>query len=424
MVDSFGNFVLGTMNPSFKEITLSDRVSELFGNISGQKITTAMTADPKTDFEIGAASSQGPITAPKDLYIEAQTTTEVNWSGNLNTLVETKVVATDVNIEDFNFAVNEEGKINISGSVKEQGLYGVKAGDTIYFEIKDDKGVKSTLQATLNDDLAFDVKDLYSNKVDMKTAKLDNAYISVEKEVGASTHIGAFLINADGSRNELKITLNRVLPQVGDDLEFKAIATIVDKDGKEILKPKNGKIIFNKAGALVSNTLTSVDNNGVLVDLNLGSFYDPNIPNSGFEGLCALPDKKENILTQTNGTGEGFFDEYAVDVKGNLIAVFSNGEQIAIAKLALYNFTNEEGLDKLGNNIYGATANSGDPSFIQNKDGSFNMGVFHGSTLEQSNVNLGTELTNLIVTQKAYDASSKSITTTDQMIQKAINMKR
>ena len=78
----------------------------------------------------------------------------------------------------------------------------------------------------------------------------------------------------------------------------------------------------------------------------------------------------------------------------------------------------------MGDNIFAATGNSGEASFIM-KDGEIvNTAKFKGGFLEQSNVNLSMELSNLIVTQRAFDASSKSITTSDQMIQKAINMKK
>ncbi|MFG5142383.1 flagellar hook-basal body complex protein, partial [Campylobacter lari] len=99
-------------------------------------------------------------------------------------------------------------------------------------------------------------------------------------------------------------------------------------------------------------------------------------------------------------------------------------EQIPMAKLALFNFTNEQGLEKLGENLYGQTGNSGNPTFLLDANGNFSTATFKGSYLEQSNVDLSVAFTNLITLQKAYDSSSKSITTADQMIQKAINMKR
>lgn len=425
LVDSFGNHVLGTMNPSIKEITLDERVSKIFGAQGGKDITKAITADPGKDFSVADIGVQEPIFAPKDLFIPAQPTKNVTWAGQLNTLSKTQVSKTPVDTKDFTFSVDKDGLVSISGSVESQNLYNVKPGDKIYFNITDKNGATQTFDATLDDKLAFSAKGLQLSKVDPASAKLESSFIPVEKEVGDKTHIGAWLVNKDGSRNKLDITLDRVLPQKGDDMEFDATANIYDEKGDLVSKkPTTGTITFNKAGALLKNTLKSVDNNGVSVSLNLGSTYDPKVPNSGFDGLHAFPDKKQNISTKTDGKAEGFFDEYSVNTNGTLLAVFSNGDQIPIAKLGLFNFTNEQGLGKLGNNVYEATSNSGAPTFILSDKGNFSMGSFHGSTLEMSSVDLSVELTNLIVTQKSFDASSKSVTTADQMIQKAINMKK
>ena len=96
-----------------------------------------------------------------------------------------------------------------------------------------------------------------------------------------------------------------------------------------------------------------------------------------------------------------------------------------VAKVALYHFQNNQGLNKASENTYQASANSGEPIFYTNANGE----VIYGATirnhmLEMSNVDLGVSLTDMIVMQKMFDASSKSITTADEMIKNAINLKR
>ncbi|WP_096030626.1 flagellar basal body rod C-terminal domain-containing protein [Campylobacter lanienae] len=84
-----------------------------------------------------------------------------------------------------------------------------------------------------------------------------------------------------------------------------------------------------------------------------------------------------------------------------------------------------QGLSKASENTYQASANSGDPIFYTNADGEIIYGaVIKNYTLEMSNVDLGVSLTDMIVMQKMFDASSKSITTADEMIKNAINLKR
>ncbi|WP_139451978.1 flagellar hook protein FlgE [Campylobacter armoricus] len=424
LVDSNGNYVLGTMNPSLKEIQLSDRVSNMFGQVMGQKVTTAWSGTPGENFQIGGVNTQGPISVPKNLYLPPQPTQNITWSGNLDTSTKTEAVNVDVDASKFEFSKNEDGSVKISGSVKDEQIYGLKPGDTIYFKITDEKGASQTLQATLDENLSFSIDNQKLDKVDLETAKLESSHLSVEKEVADSSELSAKLINPDGSISWVRVKLDRVLPQNGTNLEYKAVAQVYDNDGNKIGGTTEGLITFNEAGALVSNTLNSVDNNGTQVKINLGSYYDPNIPNSGYDGLHALKNKQPSVHTQTDGKGEGFLNNYSINTDGTIIATFTNGDQIAMAKIALFNFMNEQGLEKLGENLYGQTGNSGNPTFLLNDNGTFSTAKFEGSKLEQSNVDLSVEFVNLITLQKAYDSSSKSITTADQMIQKAINMKR
>jgi len=117
--------------------------------------------------------------------------------------------------------------------------------------------------------------------------------------------------------------------------------------------------------------------------------------------------------------------DYGIDALGNIQASFSNGKTIPISKVAIYHFRNEEGLEKLGNSTFKESVNSGKAKFFKDKDGNtLEISSIKNNKIEMSNLNLTTALTDLIVMQKAYDASSKSITTSDQMIQNAINMKR
>ncbi|AJC88402.1 flagellar hook protein FlgE [Campylobacter insulaenigrae] len=424
LVDSNGNYVLGTMNPSLQEIPLSERVSNMFGQQLGQKVTTALTGKPGVNFQMGGVGAQGPISVPKNLYLPPQATQNITWSGNLDTSTKTEAVNIDLDVQKFTFAKNADGTFNISGSVKDEQIFGLKPGTMIYFNITDEKGITQTLQATLNDDLSFNLENQKLEKIDPQSAKLESSHLSMEKELADSSELSAKLINPDGSINWVKVKLDRVLPQNGTNLEYKAVAQVYDNNNNKIGGTTEGLITFNESGALVANTLTSVDNNGTKVNINLGSFYDPKIPNSGYDGLHALSNKQSSVHTKTDGLGEGFLNNYAINTDGTIVATFTNGDQIPMAKLALFNFINEQGLEKLGENLYGQTSNSGEPTFLLSNNGTFSTANFKGSYLEQSNVDLAIEFTNLITLQKAYDSSSKSISTADQMIQKAINMKR
>ncbi|EIM1029361.1 flagellar hook protein FlgE [Campylobacter coli] len=427
LVDSYGNFVLGTMNPAFAGVSYSDRVAGLMGDYlnTGTPVNNGFTVNSSDPFSMGTTGSQGPIKVPVNMYLPPQVTQNVKWSGSLNTNTTTEVVKVDLDPAKFNVQKTEDGKYVVSGSVSKEDVFSAKAGDRILLNFIDDNGVKTSFEATLDENLNFKSNELDLKGLDPNSVKLDTAQISTEQQKANKDILESPIYNADGSKSTLRVTLERVLPQEGDNIQYKAIAQIYDSNGNAVGNPTEGNMVFDKNGALLQNNITSIANpNGGTINIDLGSPYDANKPGSGYSGIYIKEGVEKNVVTQQDGVAEGFFEQYNISDDGSIVAQFSNGKNAIVGKLALYNFINEQGLVAMGDNIFAATANSGDASFIM-KDGQvINTAKFKGGFLEQSNVDLSAELSNLIVTQKAFDASSKSITTSDQMIQKAINMKR
>jgi flagellar hook protein FlgE len=113
---------------------------------------------------------------------------------------------------------------------------------------------------------------------------------------------------------------------------------------------------------------------------------------------------------------------YTIGSDGIVRGVFSDGQQRNIAQLALANFTNPQGLEKVGATSYRAGANSGAPQFGLVGQGS--NGTIVSGALEMSNVDLAAEFTNLILAQRGFQASSRVITTSDQVLEDLVNIKR
>ena len=107
-----------------------------------------------------------------------------------------------------------------------------------------------------------------------------------------------------------------------------------------------------------------------------------------------------------------------VEISDGNVFVNDNGSKFLVGKIQTATFTNEQGLQSQGNNLYAKTLDSGDAVYA----GDLNKVV--GSSLESSTANLGTALTSLMIYQKAYEANSKSITTSDEMLKTAIELKR
>ncbi len=118
-----------------------------------------------------------------------------------------------------------------------------------------------------------------------------------------------------------------------------------------------------------------------------------------------------------NGYAAGQYQSVAVDNNGRIVASYTNGQQVALAQVVTANFNAPNELKRMDGGLFGATSDSGEP--ILNTDG----GVI-GSSLESSNTDISTEFTKLIVTQQAYAAGTKIVTSANDMLQQALNMIR
>ena len=112
----------------------------------------------------------------------------------------------------------------------------------------------------------------------------------------------------------------------------------------------------------------------------------------------------------------------SVNTDGEVTGLFSNGTSMSIYRIALSNFASPWQLNQVGKNLFAESEGSGQP--IIGAPGSSGLGNTASNSLEMSNVDIATEFVNLIKTQQAFQANSKIITTTDQMLQEIINLKR
>ncbi|MEN8906885.1 MAG: flagellar hook protein FlgE [Clostridiales bacterium] len=124
-----------------------------------------------------------------------------------------------------------------------------------------------------------------------------------------------------------------------------------------------------------------------------------------------------------DGYPSGTLVTFSIAGDGILTGIYSNGQQQPLGMIGLASFQNPAGLQKVGENLYIPTTNSGD---FENgyKPGSEGVGDLNPGTLEMSNVDLSKEFTDMIVTQRGFQANGKIITTSDEMLQELVNLKR
>ena len=128
-----------------------------------------------------------------------------------------------------------------------------------------------------------------------------------------------------------------------------------------------------------------------------------------------------------DGTGAGkkvgVMTSVGIDTNGNVVAAYDNGDNEIIGQLAVTTFSNPSGLEKVGENMFGATLNSGEFNGV-GSDIATTGGSITSCVLEMSNVDLASEFTDMIVTQRGFQANSRVITTSDTMIEELLSLKR
>lgn len=128
------------------------------------------------------------------------------------------------------------------------------------------------------------------------------------------------------------------------------------------------------------------------------------------------------LMGDSNGLGAGRaagkLNGYSIGSDGIIIGQYSNGQQKILGQVVVATFRNPAGLEKVGDNLFAATANSGE------FDGIGEEPVLLGGVLEMSNVDLSKEFTEMITTQRGFQANSRIITASDEMLQELVNLKR
>jgi flagellar hook protein FlgE len=164
-------------------------------------------------------------------------------------------------------------------------------------------------------------------------------------------------------------------------------------------------VTFGADGRITGPTSLSVG--GVTVDMSTLT---------GYAGLDTVK------ATTQNGQAAGTLQSFSLGADGTITGSFSNGLKQVIGRIALGAFTNPAGLEKAGGSLFRTTVNSGDAAI--GTAGTGGRGSLAGGALEMSNVDLSSEFTSLIVAQRGFQANSRVITTSDEVLQELVNLKR
>lgn len=184
---------------------------------------------------------------------------------------------------------------------------------------------------------------------------------------------------------------------------------------------------------VVGTGIISFTTGGQFMAQNPGAAVSLSIPNTGaatpfvvspqFSSLTGFSDSQSQVFMDSqDGFGLGTLSDFNIQADGTVIGLFTNGLTRPIARVLLGRVANNNGLSILGQNNYGLAANSG--TLIVGKAGTLGLGQVRGGLLEASNVDFAQEFTNLIVSQRAFQADARVITTADAMLDELVNIVR
>jgi flagellar hook protein FlgE len=257
------------------------------------------------------------------------------------------------------------------------------------------------------------------------------------------------VINADGPTSDIQLPAGTVLPpvassqitlggniqssmEIGGTLTLSSVA--YDLAGNDhpvtVLLTKTSDTTFSvdvsdaTAGSTPTAGAISFDTSGIAtVDAEPNIVLaDGTTVTIDLATLTQFGGPKTIAVADKDGSAAGTLQQFQISTDGTVVGMFTNGVKRQMAQIALANFNNPQGLEKGGNSVYRTTVNSGLPQV--GTAGGGQRGALIGGALEMSNVDLGQEFTNLIVAQRGFQANSKVITSSDEMLQDLVNLKR
>jgi len=258
----------------------------------------------------------------------------------------------------------------------------------------------------------FDIYDSFGN---IHTLRVD-----FTKRVGEPNRWNAAVTVDPGAENiNTQVAVGPAGAAGGNNfvVEFSNLGTLQAVEGQGGNRLNNGalqvQVGFNVPGTAPGAGGAQVRQN---FNLNLGTVG--NVVNT----VTQFAEKSSTKVFKQDGYGMGYMEGFKIDQSGQITGVFSNGNNRLLGQVAMASFVNPNGLEKAGDSTYAMTNNSGaanvGPSGIAGK------GKIIAGTLEMSNVDLAEQFTDMIVTQRGFQASSRTIQTSDQMLQELLTLKR
>lgn len=252
---------------------------------------------------------------------------------------------------------------------------------------------------------------------DMYTVDYDTGTVTIHDDAASATYTVYYLSETHKSS---PITIhdslggNHLLTVNYEKIDDNLWYVRTKLDNKPVETGGTGLITFNTEGKFVASTVTNAQQTLAGCD-PLNIFLD-------FTKLTQNVADYTTLAFSQNGYAAGDLTSISVDTTGTITGSFSNGQSRKLAQLAIATFANPSGLVKVGNNLFQVSNNSGQADI--GLPGIGGRGTIKPESLEMSNVDLSQEFVDMIITQRGFQANSRVITTSDQILEELVNLRR
>lgn len=415
-IEGEGYFIVGTENGESWEYTRKGtfRLSE------DQKLTTTdgqyvmgWNIDPMTG-KVDTTKRPTPIFIPLEAAMQGKESTEAKISGNI----------------DFDMLQGSSSRMQfpVYDSVGkrisvEMEFVKTANGEFEYVAIPNESFVKSDniKGVYFNTRNAYDdlVKGIYSVKVDQDPAKPGTGAL-----VTVTDKDGNVVVNQQAVDN-----VDQAISLKGSDgkefmtVEFKALAAGAPSSTATITVGEVGTMKFDVKGNLESITPKGgLPSSASTVDFISNSNGTPVSVNLDLKSITSFATDTSLVVESANGNAAASVRDFNISDDGNIQVLTSDGGVTNVAKVALASFANNEGLMRVGKGNYIESTSSGMARIYESGMG--NVGVIRASSLENSNVDLSTEFIDLMIYQKSFQANTKIIQISDEVVTGVINLIR
>jgi flagellar hook protein FlgE len=237
--------------------------------------------------------------------------------------------------------------------------------------------------------------------------------LDASADVGDQRQTTVKIMDEQGGVHEVTLVFEKTADNTWDYTATVGDATVNGGD--------TGTITFNEDGTLADPESVDLDftpdgfTGAQIVTMRFGTIDD-------IDGLSQFASPSTALIREQDGFTMGDLVQIGIDPTGTISGSFTNGETIVLAQVALADLNNPGGMIRVGDNMYTSSANSGEA--VVGFAGEGSQSFVTSGALEMSNVDLAQEFTNMITTQRGFQSNARVITTSDEMLQELVNLRR